>query len=398
MPYRDFERTAPRVFANFALFCALSFGASDTTPPQLLTVRLSALSVDTSQGAAWVPILFTGTDDLSGISTVLFGFKGPDGDTRYTDKVTLMGTATSFAGTATLTLPKYTDPGAWTLFEVKLSDRAGNRKTLSTSEIRALIGSNVLHVSSVVDKIPPELDQAQISPRNVDTTNGPAKVTLTFRGSDDNTGVEAVTASLRSPSGNIIFSSQTTFVTPNGNKKEDRVFQGTTVFNIPQFAETGQWTLSSMTAKDGAGNLTTLSQNDVTRLAGQSVVNVTSKVDSEPPRLSALSFSPRAVATSGAPATVTVNFSGTDNLSGFAHIMVGFRSPSGNFIHNDIVRLSGPPTQFSGSTILSFPQFVETGVWVLADVRLIDQAGNVGRLGPNDIAALTNGALSVNVQ
>ena len=106
------------------------------------------------------------------------------------------------------------------------------------------------------------------------------------------------------------------------------------------------------------------------------------------PRLFTLWFSPRAVATSGAPAIITVNFSGTDNLSGFAHILVGFRSPSGNFIHNDIVRLSGLATQFSGSTFLTFPQFVETGVWVFADVRLIDYAGKCRPLWPKCIAAL----------
>ena len=163
MPFRQFGRAARSTFGNFVLFGTLSFGGADTTPPHLLTMRLSSLAVDTTQGAASVPILFTGTDDLSGISTALFGFKGPSGDIRYTDKVTLTGTPTSFSGTATLTLPKYTDPGAWVLFDVKLSDRAGNRTTLSPSDVRALARDSAIEVSSVVEKAPPVLDQAQIS-------------------------------------------------------------------------------------------------------------------------------------------------------------------------------------------------------------------------------------------
>src|SRR6185436_7210099 len=122
------------------------------------------------------------------------------------------------------------------------------------------------------DTTPPTLQSFEISPGAVDTTGGPATVTLTARISDDLSGVAA--------SGAGAGLSQLAFQSPSGTASVLAVFydgfnliSGTRLdgtysraVTIPQFAESGTWSLSHFLLYDQAGNVQSLTAAQVAAL------------------------------------------------------------------------------------------------------------------------------------
>ena len=109
--------------------------------------------------------------------------------------------------------------------------------------------------------------------------------------------------------------------------------------------------------------------------------------DVTPPELTALSFSPSTINTTTAPASVTVSYSVTDDLSGEQVFFARFRSPSGSQeqTNNDFY---DPSTNRSGAIQIYFPQFSEPGVWTLDGVFVRDAVGNTRNYTAADLATL----------
>jgi hypothetical protein len=100
--------------------------------------------------------------------------------------------------------------------------------------------------------------------------------------------------------------------------------------------------------------------------------------DTTPPSLVALSFSAASVNVSAAAQNLTVNATITDDLSGVNYGWIEFTSPSGQTAGYPSVfftRISGTNLNGGYRATVTFPQFVEPGVWT-ASVYLRDNAGN----------------------
>jgi len=130
------------VFYLLILMPIVCFAQSDVTAPQLTSLSFAPTTIDTSSAPADVTVSFSGTDDLSGISQIMIGFKGPSGS-QYNGQTNITGT-TSFSGATTITFPKFSAAGAWTIFDIRTFDRAGNVKFFTAAEIAALVHQNVL--------------------------------------------------------------------------------------------------------------------------------------------------------------------------------------------------------------------------------------------------------------
>jgi hypothetical protein len=108
--------------------------------------------------------------------------------------------------------------------------------------------------------------------------------------------------------------------------------------------------------------------------------------DVTPPDLTALSFAPTTINTSGEAANVTVEFTATDDLSGVSSVCVGLLDPSLQGAREQCASFT-PGTSVSGSVTISFPQFSPAGTWT-ARAYLSDAVGNYsGVLSAADLAA-----------
>src|SRR5258706_9916187 len=94
------------------------------------------------------------------------------------------------------------------------------------------------------------------------------------------------------------------------------------------------------------------------------------------PNLTALSFTPTSINTGGGPATVTVNFTSTDNVSSIFYFETAFVDPTNVFTHRAFKFLSPPRSPATDSVAITFPQFSPPGTWNLAYVFIVDSAGN----------------------
>ena len=117
--------------------------------------------------------------------------------------------------------------------------------------------------------------------------------------------------------------------------------------------------------------------------------NVNAQVeDTTPPVLTAFSFSPDTINTAMGVATIIVNFSATDDLSGVNSFQANFTSPSRQqFATTSGVSVIPPAGSASRTANVTFPQFSETGTWE-PEVMLWDAAGNLRILSAVDLAVM----------
>jgi hypothetical protein len=119
-------------------------GVADTTPPVVAALSVTPQVVDTRASGADVTLEARLTDDLSGVSTSA----SPADCAGSFSHVTAQSATGGFAGalfeptgadtyTATLGLPRFAEPGVWSL-RLLLSDCAGNVRVLAQADLQAL--------------------------------------------------------------------------------------------------------------------------------------------------------------------------------------------------------------------------------------------------------------------
>lgn len=109
--------------------------------------------------------------------------------------------------------------------------------------------------------------------------------------------------------------------------------------------------------------------------------------DITPPSLSSLTLSPTSVNTSDALAQVNVDFTVTDDISGVTHVRIYFANPSGTVLVS-VISSFPPSTSLAASSVLSIPQYSESGIWHVYVIEAADDAGNRLVLTEQDAAAL----------
>ena len=230
------------------------------------------------------------------------------------------------------------------------------------------------------DTTAPQLTAFSFTPDSIDTAAGSATVTVNFTVTDDLSGANFFLIVFRSPSGNRIQRGISQFA-PSTN------VTGSVAVTFPQFIAPGTWNVSLVQLIDNVGNNRNLSTGDIAALGFPTQLNVASQEDSVAPTLADFSFSPTTIATGSGPATVSVNFTVTDDLSGATLFLVVFRSPSGNITRTGISEFA-PTLSASGSVNVNFPQFIETGLWNITLIQMNDAVGNDRNMSTADIAAL----------
>jgi titin len=243
------------------------------------------------------------------------------------------------------------------------------------------------------DTNPPVLRSLDFSPAPVDTTAGPATVTITARICDDLAGSAKYYPYsglvLRSPSGRQSLYASFTEQSRTAGGPLDGTYQVKVV--LPQYSEAGLWT-ATVTLSDALNNTATLSSGQLAAAGFPAGVNQTGTLsDTAPPVLRNLTLEPGSVDTSGDARTISVTARITDDLSGLAPTArpsLSFRSPSGRQMASASLTLqsgSGQDGIWAGSTAI--PRYSETGTWVAAGVYFNDVNGNAASTGAADLAA-----------
>jgi hypothetical protein len=349
------------------VFTGLASGGDDTTPPELKSLRFTPESIDTSTSTADVTITFTVTDDASGANYFEASFIDSTGVGRQYASARFAPTL-SATHSVKVAFPRFSISGTWKLSHVFLSDSAGNTLVLDADEISRRGFPSRLEVRSAQDTVSPKLASLEITPSVIDTNAGPANVKVNFTATDDLSGVSDLQLSFVSPSGVARQSGTAKFEAAQSVSKSLTV-------TFPRLSEPGQWTLSAVFLSDAARNTLILDAEGLVRAGFKTNLEVKSASDTTPPRLTGLRFTPEAINIRGGPATVKVDFTATDDLSGVSDVQLSFLSPSGNAKQGGVAKFD-PAKSVSKSIEVTFPPRSEAGQWTLNTVFVADAAGN----------------------
>jgi hypothetical protein len=229
---------------------------------------------------------------------------------------------------------------------------------------------------------PPALGSFSISPASVNITSSAGNVTVSAEITSA-VGVSSASVGFESPhlnqsTGQVSLSK----ISGTANK-------GIWEASVPikQYSNTGTWHVTSVNLADTEGNQARISGTQLHEKTFPSTVVVEGTEDNEVPVVTALSFTPKIIDTSSAPATVTVKATITDNLSGLASASIGFRSPDGRFTtgHTTLIKTSGTATNGTYEGVVNFPRYVERGIWNVSTFNLVDNVGNESVLVPGHL-------------
>jgi hypothetical protein len=348
------------------------------------------------------------SDNLSGVNLAYIQFTSPSNQIQTTYFSRISGTDLDGTYSAVVTIPQFSQAGTW-VASVGLRDNTGNSITLSSATLINLGFPDALTVvDTTPDTTPPTLLGASFSPSTIDTSNGPAPITISLHVADSQTGAAfnqyefAVTLSPMGAGGNgpIQYVDAVDFRLVSGTP-QDGVWQTTKV--LPQYSG-GNWVLNEVTLYDAVTNHVTLTPTQLTAMGVNPVLTDTSTpADSTPPTLTGFKFSPTVIDTSSSAQNVTFLESGTDDISGIdftpstpnltAYFHLYFVSPSGGqFVEANAYGIwplvAGTPLSGTWQITATWPQFSEQGTWTLGSLVLGDKVGNTRSYGASALQAM----------
>jgi hypothetical protein len=236
-------------------------------------------------------------------------------------------------------------------------------------------------LAAQVDTTPPVLTTFSFTPTTIDTTSGPATVTVNLSGTDDLSGIRYISVAFRSPSGTQWRSF------PVGCTTGNTTCTASADITFPPYGEAGIWTVYAVQAYDASGNTTAYYTADLVAMGLPTQLTVASNQDVSPPVLTAFDFNPKEIDATSGPATVRATVGGTDDLSGISAIGVAFRSPSGTQWRSVPIGCTTGNTTCTASADIIFPQFGEAGIWTVSVVAY-DASGNTTAYYTADLFAM----------
>ena len=404
-------RKLSRSFAVLLVVAAAqtpSMAQSDVTPPTLVALSFGASSINVSSAPQMLTVTATITDDLSGVDYGYITFVSPSNQSFTGGFYRTSGTDLNGQYQAAVSFPLFVEAGTWNA-SVYLQDNAGNHVTYSAATLASLgFPSTLTVIDTNPDTTPPTLLGASFSPSKIDTSSGPQTVTLSLEVSDSQSGVSfsqpyytfAVTLSPVGAGGTgpVQYISGFDFTLVSGTP-QNGVWQATK--NMPQYSG-GNWVMTQLTLHDAVGNSVYLTPTQLTAMGINPVLMDSSTlVDSTPPTLTGLNFSPSVFNTSSAIQNVTITLSASDNLSGLdfsptttsiSFEEIEFNSPSDSqFVVVDPftvpTSVAGTPLAGTWQFTAQWPQYSEEGTWNASIFMLKDKVGNFTSYSPTQLTA-----------
>ena len=250
-----------------------SFAQEDASPPQLIDLSFTPDIVNTSVSDQNITFTLRITDDLSGVKISSLNIMDPSGTQRLSNNLSLVA-GDMFDGIyeTTITIPQFSESGNWTIYHLYAVDNVGNDFTYGDDSIPPLGFPYIIQVtSSQEDASPPQLIDLSFTPDIVNTSVSDQNITFTLRITDDLSGVKISSLNIMDPSGTQRLSNNLSLV---AGDMFDGIYE--TTITIPQFSESGNWTIYHLYAVDNVGNDFTYGDDSIPPLGFPYIIQVTS--------------------------------------------------------------------------------------------------------------------------
>ena len=226
-------------------------GPGDEDTPELTAFSITPGSIDTSAAAQDLTFSLGVTDGLAGLDLANSHVEilSPAGEPRGEDALSLVS-GTEHNGTfgATITVPRFSPQGAWTV-NVVLADNAGNEETWTSQELIAATFPGGFEQTAVGDEETPVLTAFALDPPQADTTASSRVITFDLSVTDNAAGVDpAASRVIATPPAGPPLESSLQLVSGDAT---DGAYRAT--ITVPQGASPGTW-IVSLVLVDGALN------------------------------------------------------------------------------------------------------------------------------------------------
>lgn len=363
----------------------------DEQAPDLVYVTFQQRFVDTSTGDTSVN-LYVEAWDSSGIGPISIRIDGPSGPWRHLE---LEGEANERTQVnAAIDVPDTTSAGDYRITELTVSDRKGNARTLSQSELEESAYLPELAVFHGPDNEAPELASLSLSAAEVDTSNSPATVEISIGGRDALSGVNdtfaAVVLPTWEPGPLELTGHMGGEVPPTAGTRHEGVW--TQSISLVQHAMPGTYKITGVYLSDLVGNKSHYKREDLEDLGFPLGFIQTGPGDTTAPEIVDFWMEPTTLRASHGERKIFFYVRARDDLTGFGQwpdtglsdIRVGFEPP-GDW---DEFESSGRVPELISGTELDGVWRLETiveagappGEYVIKYVSATDRAGNDGGL------------------
>jgi hypothetical protein len=271
--------TAVLVDAGFPT-SLLVVSTPDTQAPNVTGISITPGTVDASTADQTLTVNLQVTDDISGVSftpcvanqpfgSFAFAMQSASGvqsrwvfDAQFT---LTAGTKLNGVWTSTVTIPRFSEAGAWRIRSVFVHDCAGNSRSLNDAQLTAAGLQRLVNVvSAPTDVQPPVLTGLSFAPITINTATGNQSVTVRLGITDNLSGADFsyttpfltfldAAVEFRSPSGNQFRLQYGLAFSLVSGTRLNGVWQGTIPF--AQFSEEGTWQINLLSIKDATGNV-----------------------------------------------------------------------------------------------------------------------------------------------
>ncbi len=245
------------------------------TPPTITGGAVTASTITIGTAGQYPSLSLSYQTDTPGLSFVSVEFASPNGQTVFsgaypTDYYTQAGTL-NFATVQGLNL--YSAPGQWSLVSATIFDNAGNSKTYSASQLKALFTNLSFTIvnTGAVDEKPPTILSGQLVNDTVSLSAPLPTLAAKILAKDNNgPGMYIAYVQISPPGGGYSFYDLVPYPEPvdRGRLKANNLFD--------QFSPTGTWSIVAYGVCDYAGYCSGSSnESDVISLFGTDTFTVT---------------------------------------------------------------------------------------------------------------------------
>lgn len=232
------------------------------------------------------------------------------------------------------------------------------------------------------DTLAPSLASFSFTPSSVNVSSADRTVACTMVLTDALSGVDFVSVSFGSPSGNqgqACLASAPASGTPNNGTYQCTV-------TIPKWSEAGTWTTAAISIRDEVGNVRVLATSDLIAAGFPTNLGVTANPDDTTlPVIGNVTLNPTTANTTNGPANVTCSVPVTDPAgtaphtaqSGVGSVSCTLTSPSQRQSQTctSTAPASGTRTNGTFSCQITLPRYSEAGVWAVSTVEATDAVG-----------------------
>jgi hypothetical protein len=362
---------------------------ADTTAPELVWLGVSPEVADVSVGPATMTI-YVAALDAGPLASVTAEVHGPGGFART---VELGGGIFEASGS---TQVPATPVGVYRVDRVTLTDAAGNTATVDDSHLEGFPRELETYVGP--DEEGPTLTGFELAPLQIDTSGGPATVTMTATASDSLSGVATVTPYFDLPNAPppLIFPHGFGFgmqrISGSAHDGEWQV-----QVELPRHAAEGDYEVGGVQLMDRAGNFTTYDRGELEALSSTLTFTQVGAGDGTKPQILGLTETPAVLHTTSGEGTFHLQLHVSDDLAGidtesfFSSISVGIDVPGhpGSFEYTGMAPRLVSGTALDGTWLIetTLPGTAPFGTYKVDSIWVSDRAGNYLALNQADLEA-----------